>query len=493
MAVGVAIGLAIAGSLPAFAGAAQLPPGQTVEYRTAAGSAPSELVLSPDGNSVVFSEPGTGTLARVTDKGRYRRVYLGAQNTGPQSLAEGSDDSVWFTEAAAGRIGRLAGGRVVTYRLAAGSDPRGLAAGADGAMWFTEAAADRIGRITSRGAVRTFPIPTPRAAPARIAAGPDGALWFTEPGAGRVGRITTAGRVSSFAVPGGTAPFGIAAGPDGRMWFTLPAGNAVGAVTMAGAVSLYPLPVPDSRPRDITAGTDGALWVTQPGSNDVGRIGVDGTVTEMPVPTPDARPFGITTGLRGQIWYSERGAGKVAELGVTAPRTQYVSVGAGGFVQQQPPRALPGTTVQWTFFGPSTQSVTDATGMGLFDSGPRTFVQTFSYTFTAAGDYPYRSTTTGAAATYKILPAAPARAVAGTAFTVRWAARTPDPGFAYDVRCRAPGASAWTAWQAQTAEPSASFTPAATGTYAFEARLVDTNTAPATMALWSPAATTIVS
>ena len=161
-------------------------------------------------------------------------------------------------------------------------------------------------------------------------------------------------------------------------------------------------------------------------------------------------------------------------------------------MEPSPPRALPGTTVQWTFFGPSTESVADASGMGLFDSGPRSFVSTFSYDFTAAGDYPYRSAT-GIAATYKILPATPARGAAGTPFSVRWASRTPDPGFAYDVRYRPPGATAWTGWQSQTTAPSADFTPSAVGSYAFEARLVDTNSVPATASLWSPAAMTQVS
>jgi len=490
--IGVAVAIAIAGVVPAPAGAARLGQGQTAEYRTAAGSAPAELVLAPDGNSVWFTEPGTGTLAHVTDKGRYQRQYLGRANVDPESLTVGRDGGVWFTEATADRIGRLAGGRVTTYRLAPGSDPRGIAAGADGALWFTEAGADRIGRISVTGSVRTFAIPAPRADPVRIAAGPDGALWFTEPGTSEIGRITTTGRISEVRVPGGAAPFGIAAGPDGRMWFTLPSQDAVGAISMGEGVSRYPLAVPDSRPRDIAAATDGAMWFTQPGSNDVGRIAVDGAVTETSLPTPNAGPFGIVTGLRGEIWCAERGADKVVELGVTPARTQYVSAAASGFVQPSPPRALPGTTVQWTFFGPSVESVADTSGMGLFDSGPRSFVSTFSYDFTAAGDYPYTSAA-GITATYKILPATPTRGTAGAPFSIRWASRTPDPGFAYDVRYRAPGTTAWTAWQSQTTAPSGSFTPPALGSYAFEARLVDTNTDPATASLWSPAAVTQVS
>jgi diguanylate cyclase (GGDEF)-like protein len=70
------------------------------------------------------------------------------------------------------------------------------------------------------------------------------------------------------------------------------------------------------------------------------------------------------------------------------------------------------------------QSVTDTTGMGLYDSGARAFVSPFAYTFTAAGDYPYRSTTTGITAAYKILPFAPRTGATGMPFTVRWASAT---------------------------------------------------------------------
>jgi hypothetical protein len=149
--------------------------------------------------------------------------------------------------------------------------------------------------------------------------------------------------------------------------------------------------------------------------------------------------------------------------------------------------------VQWTFLGPAAQSVTDATGMGLYDSGPRSFVSSFAYTFTAAGDYPYRSSPTGIAAVYKILPFAPRAGTTGTPFTVTWASAAPSAGYGFDVRVRPPGASAYQTWQSATVQRSAAFTPATAGTYAFQARLVDTAATPQASSGWSPTVSVTVS
>jgi virginiamycin B lyase len=467
--------------------AASLPAGTVVEFQTAAGAGAREIVLGRTGNAVWFTEPGLNTLGSITDKSHYRRLWIPTRAARPDDIASAADGT-WFTEPGTDRIAHVTGGRVTSYRLAGGSGPRGITAGPDGAVWFTEAGADRIGRINATtGRIQIFRLPTPAAAPTRIAAGPDGNLWFTERARDRIGRITPAGAVTEFPLPTGSAPFDITAGPDGNMWFTLRGMPTIGTISMSGAATLFPIPAPGAAGLGIAAGTDGAVWFTQPAGDELGRIVPDGTVTEVAL-TAGARPSGITTGLRGQIWFAEPGTGRIGELGVAAPHTQYVSVTAG-FVQQSPPRALVGTTVQWTFFGPTPESVTDATGMGLFDSGVRGFVSSYSHTFTAAGDYPYRSATSGMSAVYKILPRVPRRVTAGTAFSVRWATAAPASGFGFDVRVKPPGASAFQHWQTGTTRTSAQFTPSGPGTYVFEARLVAAGAA----SLWSPAARVAVS
>jgi virginiamycin B lyase len=458
------------------------------EHPTASGSGPRELTLAPGGNSVWFTEQSSGTLANVSDQGRYSRFFIPTRNSQPSGIATGSDGNIWFTESAGNRIGHVVSFKVHEYALPSpSSEPRGIAAGPDGALWFTEGVGNRIGRITTTGRITQYALPLAQSEPARITTGADGALWFTEQGTGRIGRITTGGKITQYTIPTpASSPFGITPGPGGDLWFTEGATGKIGDITLAGVITEFAL-APGSNPRDIAAGTDGGLWFTEAGTNQVSHITTSGVVSTFSIPSQSSGAFGITTGIRGAVWFAESATDKVSELDNTAPHTQYVSVAATD-IQQDPPRATIGTTVQWTFLGPNTQSVTDATGMGLYDSRPQPFVSSFSYTFTAAGDYPYRSTTSTQAATYKIQPFVnPAQGTTGSPFTVTWSSAAPPPGFVFDVQIKRPTSTQFTIWRSKTQARSGSFTPdAGTGTYQFEARLVDTNTASTSTSGWSP-------
>src|SRR5262249_5947220 len=120
------------------------------------------------------------------------------------------------------------------------SDPSAITAGPDGNLWFTEAAANKIGRITPGGVVTEVAAGiSPRSGPAAITAGPAGNLWFTEFDGNRIGRITPAGVVTEFSrgISPDSEPLGIAAGPDGNLWFA--EANAIGRITPTGVVTEY--------------------------------------------------------------------------------------------------------------------------------------------------------------------------------------------------------------------------------------------------------------
>src|SRR5262249_36138266 len=69
--------------------------------------------------------------------------------------------------------------------------PVGITAGpaGDNSLWFTESALGKIGRISLAGTLTEYTLPRSDADPEGIVAGPDGALWFTEAGIDRIGRI----------------------------------------------------------------------------------------------------------------------------------------------------------------------------------------------------------------------------------------------------------------------------------------------------------------
>ncbi len=210
-----------------------------------------------------------------------------------------------------------------------GNSAGAITAGPGASLWFTDAAGNRIGRITpgannaqTQASVQMFTIPTPNAQPNDLTAGPDGNLWFTESGANKIGRITPAGVISQFPIPTANAvPAGIAAGPDGNLWFTEYNASAIGRITPAGVISQYTLPTPVAQPLNIAAGPDGAMWFTEPGANKTGRISPDASpsppqncIPEAPL-APGGGPwkpvapmcipryaFGAATGPDGRIY-----------------------------------------------------------------------------------------------------------------------------------------------------------------------------------------------
>ncbi len=300
---------------------------------------------------------------------------LPTANAGPRSIAVGADGNLWFTEADAGKIGRITpDGSVVEYPLpSAGAEPWRIAAGPDGALWFTEMAGNRIGRISVSGVIDEFAVPTPKSLPRGIAAGPDGALWFTEREGNRIGRITPEGDIREFGLAAHTGPDGITAGQDGALWFAEQYAGRAGRLTTGGAWTETGT-LPDSGyPEGITASSDGSLWVTTvpggggsavrippsgaPASHSItpytpgdpaidaagnlwfaasdgtiGRLDSKGRLVTFTVPTEGAYPVGVAIGPDGRIWFTESAASRIGRLdpaatvSCTAPAAPALSV-----------------------------------------------------------------------------------------------------------------------------------------------------------------------
>jgi len=297
---------------------------------------------------------------------------------GPRSIVAGPDGNLWFTEADAGKIGRITpDGTVAEFPLpSAAAEPWRIAAGPDGALWFTEMAGNRIGRIDVSGVIDEFDVPTPKSLPRGIAAGPDGALWFTEREANRIGRITPEGDVREYGLPDHTGPDGITAGPDGALWFAEQFAGRAGRLTTSGTwTETGPLPA-SGYPEGITAVADGSLWITTvPGSGGaavripssgapvaheitpytpgdpaidaagnlwfaasdgtIGRLDTKGKLTTVTVPTEGAYPAGIAIGPDGKIWFTESAASRIGRLdpaatvSCTAPSAPALSIDGG--------------------------------------------------------------------------------------------------------------------------------------------------------------------
>jgi hypothetical protein len=153
-----------------------------------------------------------------------------------------------------------------------------------------------------------------------------------------------------------------------------------------------------------------------------------------------------------------------------------------------------GTTVAWNIDSADAlaHSVTDGTGMGLFDSGPRPPGDSFTYEFPAAGSYRLIDGASGHTSTVSVgMTAKPTSGTAATAFTLTWATGSATSGFVSDVQVSRPGPTLYADLLTGTSNPSTTFTPdAGVGTYAFRARI--RNTGNGASSGWSSARTITV-
>jgi hypothetical protein len=130
-------------------------------------------------------------------------------------------------------------------------------------------------------------------------------------------------------------------------------------------------------------------------------------------------------------------------------------------------------------------SVTDRSGLGLFDSGLHKPGYVFRYVFTGAGSYTVTDVATGHTGSVDLpTTASPSSGTESTSFSIRVAAAAAPTGYVYQSQIMRPDASAWSAW---LDGPIHTFVAdAGSGVYGFHARLVRKSNGAASG--WSPAA-----
>jgi poly(3-hydroxybutyrate) depolymerase len=290
----------------------------------------------------------------------YRLPTVGAE---PFDVAIGSDGSVWFTEFAANKIGRISPAGVMTQFTVptAKSGPYQITAGADGAMWFTEYNTTKIGRVSHAGRITEFQIPGQSYGGAAITTAPSGEVLSPDP-AGFVNVISPSGPVTRIHVPADLGlPFAIArlrdgtlwlseltgfyefsryllafpdgsgqpsltvtlpsplsdvvalaAGPQDSVWFADFGGSDVGEVSAHGQVSLLAADPGLGGLSDVAAGPGGSMWFSEQ-DGIVGRVDSGGRVTELALP-PDGNATGIAAGAGKSVWVTEPGRDSLVEI-----------------------------------------------------------------------------------------------------------------------------------------------------------------------------------
>lgn len=446
---------------------------QVVEFPVpTAASRPYTIVAGPDGN-LWFTESVGNKIGRITPGGLITEFPVPMAGSGPYGICVGPDGNIWFTERFGNQIGRL---DLATFQIdefpipTFDSQPWKICAGADGQLWFTEETADQIGSIDVFGQITEYVMAQIGCCfPTGIAAGPGGNRWYTLEIGDQIGQITPSTTFTQHQIQTvQVLPWDIAPGPDGNMWFTELAGRAIGRITPAGAITEFPIPGAFSGIAGIATSSNGLLFFTENDTHQISVMNLAGSVLQTQ-PTSD-RPLSVCNGPDGNIWYVTADGNAVGRWTVAQPGFEHILSMDAGFVT--PIKRVPlGGAAKWIFNGPSAHSVTDASGMGLFASGPREPISFFTHTFPASGAYAYRDISPAfPRAGIDVRPTAPGSGSVGVAFTVTWAIPAVPAGFIEDVQVWVPGTPDYVPL-ISTSASSGPYTPTVPGLYRFRARL----------------------
>ena len=273
---------------------------------TRAGGGFGRVIQSRDG-SIWFSENAADRLGRIGKDNVVHEIALPA-GTMPVNLAETPDGTIWFTEGGfavvGGRhsgIGSYAPNGTISepVRFKKGEFIGGVTAANDGSVWFSYGQENgTVSEATRSGAVKSVALAA-GSQPTELRIGPDGSVWVAEFGTGSIASLTPLGHVTRFSLhTKGDGPFGLALS-QGRLWFT--SSTNVGYLYMDNQLQTFSVPRDDSAADEIIALPNGDAAFSE-GSGRIGIVSPRGRFVEFKVPgTPD----GLLLDSSGNLWYTD--------------------------------------------------------------------------------------------------------------------------------------------------------------------------------------------
>lgn len=260
------------------------------------------------GNEVVRLNPKTAELTRF--------ALPFAKTAGIHSAVPAPDGSVWFTEAALGRIGRLnpATKEIVEYQ----NSPL-----ADGRHTGTHTVrVDEKGRVWSSGgpAISMFDPLTKEFTHFDVPAtygnvvGQNGDEWFTSfRDDGPIARVTKDGTLSKFYPPTKGKPQRLQVDSDGTIWFSERVGNKIGHFDpKTGTFKEFDLPGPSASPYAIGIDRNQMVWYSSHEQDTLNRLDPrTGDVIEYPFPHAEISMREFFVDSQGRMWYASSDNNKI--------------------------------------------------------------------------------------------------------------------------------------------------------------------------------------
>jgi virginiamycin B lyase len=230
---------------------------------------------------------------------------------GPWSAAEDKDGMLWIPYY--GRGNEVARLNPRTAELTRFALPFARTAGIhsavpapDGTVWFTEAALGRIGHLNPRtGEIAEYqnsPLPDGRRTGTHtVRVDAFGRVWVS--GGPAISLYDPKTEAFSHFDLGGT--YGNVVGQNGDQWFTsFRDDGPIARVTKDGALSKF-YPPTKGKPQRLEVDSDGMVWFSERRGNKIGRLDpTTGAFREFPLPGPEPSPYAIGIDRSHMIWYS---------------------------------------------------------------------------------------------------------------------------------------------------------------------------------------------
>ena len=316
-------------------------------------SGPAIVAVDRD-DDVWVAMARSGKLMRLRND--QLRGYDIGQDSRPVALAlgtaeNGHSNEIWISAAFDEKLVRFNRQTEAVTKYAIGGSgtfwPFMIGLGPHGEVWFSERAAGQIGRLDPEsGKVDHFKLHSAEAGPAGLVVAPnDGTVWFTEGQTNRVGRLDPKTGIVTDYVMGDqstgmvSGPAGIALDGNGRVWFTKLEGKLGAIDPQHDAIELIDLPPDARRPAGIAVAPDGNVWCLALDGNMAVRYEPPSrkfTLYPLPTGSPDeeadappsartSRPFGIAFDRSGNLWFSEQYTGQLGVLVLAPPSVNIVS------------------------------------------------------------------------------------------------------------------------------------------------------------------------
>jgi uncharacterized protein (TIGR03437 family) len=190
-------------------------------------NSPSSVAVDSSGN-LYIADTGNARVRVVTPGGRiYSRTQLGLLS--PVYAIPDSAGNIYVADEAQGKILKAGGNGVPATLLTGLKSPHGLALDSQGDLYFTEAGAARVRRLAADGTVTSIADGVWNA-PRGIAVDSSGRIFVADSGLQRVFAIDPSGHVAAIA---GTGALGFSGdgGPAGLAQFSYPWDVALGPST----------------------------------------------------------------------------------------------------------------------------------------------------------------------------------------------------------------------------------------------------------------------